>query len=56
MVDNERGRESGSEKKENFKGVPLHAPITWNKFELKQKKMTNVTGFHGQHFLCSEGI
>ena len=38
------------------KEVPLHAPITWNTFQFKQKNMTNVTCFHGQHFLCLDGI
>ena len=37
------------------KEVPLHALITWKKFQFKQKNMTNVACFHGQHFLCSEG-
>ena len=36
--------------------VPLHALITRHKFQFKQKNMTNVACFHGQHFLCSEGI
>ena len=40
----------------DFKEVPLHAPITWNTFQLKQKNMTNVACFHGQHFLCPKGI
>ena len=39
-----------------IKEVPLHAPITWNNFQFKQKNMTNVACFHGQHFLYLEGI
>ena len=42
--------------KTSFKEVPLHAPITWNKYQFKQKEMTNAACSHGQHFLCSEGI
>ena len=40
----------------DFKEVPLHAPITWNTFQFKQKNMTNEACFHGQHFLCLKGI
>ena len=40
----------------DFKEVPLHAPITWNTFQFKQKNMTNVACFHGHHFLCLKGI
>ena len=40
----------------DFKEVPLHAPITWNTFQFKQKNMTNVACFDGQHFLCLKGI
>ena len=43
-------------KKEELKEVPLHAPITWNIFQFKQKSMTNVACFHGQHFSCLESI
>ena len=39
-----------------FKEVPLHAPITWNTFQFKQKNMTNVACFHGQQFSFLEGI
>ena len=39
-----------------FKAVPLHSPITLNTFQFKQKNMTNVACFHGQHFSCLEGI
>ena len=38
------------------KEVPLHAPITWNTFQFKEKKMTNVGCFQGQHFSCLESI
>ena len=40
----------------DFKEVSLHAPITWNTFQFKQKNMTNVACFYGQHFLCLKGI
>ena len=45
-----------SQLRRHLKEVPLHAPITWNKFQFKQKNLTNVACFHGQHFLCSSGI
>ena len=40
----------------SIKEVSLHAPTMCKKFQFKQKNMTNVACFHGQHFLCLEGI
>ena len=39
-----------------FKEVHLHALITWNTFQFKEKNMTNVACFHGQHFSFLEDI
>ena len=39
-----------------LKEVPLHSPITWNTFQLKQKNMTNVACFYGRHFSCLDSF